>query len=187
MKSSSIQKLSASALLIAVGIVIPMVSPLKFVMEPASFTLASHVAVFIAMVISPGVAAAVAVGTTIGFLLGGFPLVIVLRAASHIVFALGGALYLQRSPNTNDSPVALRAFSFVIALVHALCELVVVSAFYFGGNMGESYYQQGFLQSVLLLVGLGTVIHSMVDFEIAHAVVAALQKQKGFAALTHKA
>jgi len=187
LKSSSIQKLSASALLIAVGIVIPMVSPLKFVMEPASFTLASHVAVFIAMVISPGVAAAVAVGTTIGFLLGGFPLVIVLRAASHIVFALGGALYLQRSPNTNDSPVALRVFSFVIALVHALCELVVVSAFYFGGNMGESYYQQGFLQSVLLLVGLGTVIHSMVDFEIAHAVVAALQKQKGFAALTHKA
>lgn len=183
MKNNSILKLSLSGLLIAVGIVIPMFSPVKILLEPASFTLASHVAIFIAMFISPGVAAAVAVGTTVGFFFGGFPLVVVLRAASHLVFAFGGSLYLRRASEALVSPVKLRVFSFCVALVHALCELVVVSVFYFGGNMGAAYYQQGFLMSVLLLVGLGTVVHSMVDFEIAHVVVLALQKQKSFRAL----
>jgi len=44
--------------------------------------------------------------------------------------------------------------------------------------MGDAYYQQGFLRSVLLLVGVGSVIHSMVDFEIALIVAKALGKQK---------
>ncbi len=81
-----------AALLCAVGIVIPLFSPIKIVMEPASFTLASHVALFVAMFISPFTAAVVTVGTTLGFLLGGFPIVIVARAATHIVFVLIGAV-----------------------------------------------------------------------------------------------
>ena len=40
-----------AALLCAIGIMIPMISPIKIVLEPASFTLASHVAIFIAMFI----------------------------------------------------------------------------------------------------------------------------------------
>ena len=59
----------------------------KIVLEPASFTLASHVPVFIAMFISPLVAFAVALGTTIGFLMSGLPVIIVMRALSHVVFA----------------------------------------------------------------------------------------------------
>jgi niacin transporter len=121
-------------------------------------------------------ALAVAVGTTIGFLFGGFPLVVVLRAASHILFATLGALYLQKTQKLN--PISLRIFSFCVALIHALCELIVVSMFYFSGSMGISYYAQGFLASVLLLVGLGTIIHSMIDFEIALIVLSALQKHK---------
>jgi niacin transporter len=70
-------------------------------------------------------------------------------------------------------------FSFFIALIHAFCELVVVSVFYFGGNLSSLYHDQGFLTSVLLLVGLGTVIHSMVDFEIARIVLFPLKKQQG--------
>lgn len=180
-------RLSISGLLIAVGIIIPMFSPLKIILEPASFTLASHVAIFIAMFISPGMTAAVAVGTTLGFFLGGFPLVVVLRAASHIVFAMVGSLYLQRRvSDVNSSSLKLRVFSFLIALTHAVCELIVVSVFYFNGNMSAVYYQNGFLMSILLLVGLGTVIHSMIDFEIAHVVTLALQKQKHFRVLTLK-
>lgn len=56
-----------SALLCAIGTVIPIISPLKITLEPASFTLASHVAIFIAMFISPATALFVAVGTTAGF------------------------------------------------------------------------------------------------------------------------
>ena len=71
-RTRSVQKLTTAALLIAIGIIIPMFSPLKILIEPASFTLASHVAVMLAMFISPGVAGAVAVGTTLGFFFGGF-------------------------------------------------------------------------------------------------------------------
>jgi niacin transporter len=181
MRNYSILRLTVSGLLIAIGIVIPMVSPFKIVLEPASFTLASHVAIFIAMFISPRMAVTVAIGTAIGFLLGGFPIVIVLRAGSHILFAILGALYLQKMQKTKISSITtLWGFSFFIALIHAICELIVVSIFYFGGIMGVAYYQHGFLMSVLLLVGLGTVIHSMIDFKIAHIVVLALQNQTNF-------
>lgn len=45
--------ITIAALLIAMGILIPMISPLKIILEPASFTLASHVATMIAMFLSP--------------------------------------------------------------------------------------------------------------------------------------
>ena len=79
-----------AALLCAIGIMIPMISPIKIVLEPASFTLASHVAIFIAMFISTKVALLVTVGTTIGFFIGGFPIVVVARALSHLVFVIFG-------------------------------------------------------------------------------------------------
>ncbi len=182
-RSARVQRLCAAALLIALGIVIPMFMPVKVVIPPASFTLASHVPVFLAMMISPLVAIAVALGTTLGFFLGGFPVVIVLRAASHLLFALPGAWYLAKNPATLHGGVRAQVFALLVALVHALGELFVVAAFYFGGQMGAGYYQAGFLQSVLLLVGFGTVVHSMVDFEIAMLVAKALGKQKSFSSL----
>jgi len=174
-------------LLIAVGIVIPMFSPIKIVLEPASFTLASHVAIFIAMYLSPAMAAAVAVGTTAGFFLGGFPIVIVARAATHLIFSTCGAYYLYKTDRTKLTGISLRVFSLLVGLVHGLSEILVVSLFFYDGNMGAAYYQKGYLVSVLLLVGLGTVAHSMIDFEIAHVVVLALQNQRGFQKLTNKA
>lgn len=180
---NSLQTISVSALLIAIGIVIPMFCPFKLVLEPASFTLASHVAIFIAMLISPVVAVAVAIGTTLGFLLGGFPIVIVMRAATHLIFALIGAIYIKKNPNIFKSQIGLRVFSFVIGIIHAVAEVAAVSAFFFGGNMNGGYYQHGYVKSVLILVGVGTVIHSMVDFEIALAIAKVLQKQKSFSDL----
>ena len=90
--------ITIAALLIAIGILIPMISPLKIILEPASFTLASHVATMIAMFLSPGIAVAVAFGTAVGFMLGGFPLVVVLRAATHMIFSYVGAKYIQKHP-----------------------------------------------------------------------------------------
>jgi niacin transporter len=182
-RSNYIVRLCVAAMLTAIGIVIPMFMPLKFVLEPASFTLASHVATFIAMLISPGVTLVVCFGTAAGFLLGGFPLVIVLRAATHVVFAMCGTFYLKSHPQILSQPVGLRIFSLLIGIIHGACEVVAVSVFYFGGSMGEAYYQAGFLQSVLLLVGVGTAIHSMVDFEIALLLRRALIKEKTIGAL----
>src|SRR5699024_12387278 len=84
-----------SALLCAIGIMIPMISPIKIILEPASFTLASHVAIFIGMVISTKVALLVTVGTTIGFFIGGFPIVVVARALSHLVVVMFGLTLIK--------------------------------------------------------------------------------------------
>lgn len=173
------KELAISGLLIAVGILIPLISPFKIVLEPASFTLASHVAIFLAMFISPRVAAAVAVGTTTGFLLAGFPLVVVLRAATHIIFAPLGALYLKRHPLESLSPVKQRVFSLSIGAVHGLLEVAIVSAFYFASPSGAPVGSgQDFARSVLLLVGVGTVLHSMFDFEIARFLELRLKPSK---------
>ena len=175
MKNNSTLRLTVAALLTAIGIIIPMYSPFKIVIPPAaSFTLASHVPIFIAMYISPGVAATVAIGTTLGFFMGMFPLIIVLRAASHIVFATLGALYLQRAGKVHSSATVLIIFSFFIALTHAAGEVIVVTVFFFQGNLDAAYS----IMLILLLFGLGTVIHSMTDFGIAHFIKSALKKSK---------
>ena len=178
MLNKSVLRLSVSGLLIALGIVVPMFSPVKIPLGPfGSFTLASHVAIFIAMFISPGMALVVAAGTTVGFLLGGFPPVIVLRAATHLIYATVGAIYLSKVPSITASIIKLRVFSFCIALIHGVSEVIAVSFMFLGGGMSTD---KGYLATVILSVGLVTVIHSMVDFEIANVIVLLLRKQKVF-------
>jgi len=167
MNKNSVHQVVISAMLCAIGIIIPMFSPLRVVLEPASFTLGSHIAIFIAMMVSPGVAAAVSLGTALGFFLGGFPIVVVLRAATHVVFAVAGALWLKKQPGMLGSLPKICLFSFVVASIHGVCEVIVSSEFYFRNAMSEGHYAQGFVMSVLLLVGVGTIIHSMVDFALA--------------------
>jgi len=175
-RTSNVFQLTASAVLIAIGILIPMVAP-RIVIGPASYTLASHVAIFIAMFISPKVAIAVTIGTTVGFFFGGFPLIIVLRAASHLVWAWPGAVYLSRIDKFKISFVKLRVFSFVIAIIHGIAELAAVIFFFFGsGGFPEG---MGIMWT-LGFIGLGTVIHSMVDLEIANVARLALQTQRSY-------
>lgn len=175
------QRMTYAALLTAVGIIIPLFSPVKIMLEPASFTLASHVAIFIAMFLSPYIACFVSICTTLGFLFGGFPPVVVLRAASQIIFALVGSIYLKKFPNVTTNSLSLRVFSFAVGIIHALCETLVVTWFYMGGNIGAGYYSHGYLYSVILLVGVGGLVHSMIDFEIAWMVTKPLYRssQKG--------
>lgn len=167
---SPIQQMTVAAVLSAIGIVIPMFAP-KFILEPASFTLASHVPVFIAMFISPYAAISVALISALGFLLAGvFPLVVVLRALSHLGFATIGSIMLKKNPRILNGGKGMVFFSLLMALIHAVCEVTVVTLFYWGNNMTSAYYEKGYLFSVLFLVGVGTVIHSMIDFSIAYAV-----------------
>ncbi len=183
-RSIKIYRLTAAALLCAVGIVIPMFSPLRVVLEPASFTLASHVAVFLSMLISPAVAIAVSIGTTIGFFLGGFPLVIVLRALTHVVFACAGAFWLKRHPHTLLSPAKTAGFCGAISLLHGVCEVLVVIPFYFGNLLAPKNYDTPFIYSVILLVGVGTFIHSSVDFYISLLLWRVLTKNREIAKIS---
>lgn len=169
-KKTNTLRLTVTALLTAIAIVIPMVMPIKILIEPASFTLASHVPIFLAMFFSPGIAIAVSLGSAVGFLLASFPIVVVLRALSHVVFAYVGAKYLvNRREQVLRSPLKSTIFSLLIGCLHGAAEMLVVSMFFFGLIPGSSY-SEGFFLAVFLLVGVGTIIHSMVDFLISQFV-----------------
>ena len=72
-----------------------------------------------------------------------------------------------------------QAFSFIVSLIHGVCEVIVVLPFYFLNLMTSAYYDKGLFVSVILLVGVGTVVHSMVDFYIAYAVWRPIRKITG--------
>ena len=166
---TSTQKLTRTSILIALGIIIPMVMP-KVSIPPASYTLASHVPVFIAMFISPGVAVAVSLGTAFGFLMS-LPLVIAIRALSHLVFAVLGALYIQKFPNLINSPKKLLGFNIGIAIIHASVECLAVAGFYF---MSPGMVNVDYFTAVFLMIGVGGFVHSIVDFFLAQFVVTKL-------------
>ena len=182
MKTNSVKRLTISALLIAMGIIIPMVMP-RITIGPASFTLASHVPVFIAMFISPVVAIAVSLGTGFGFFLSATP-IIALRALSHLIFAVIGAVILQKHPEILINKEGkftllngkLQLFNVGIGVIHSTAELVVVSVFYTMGNLPGTYYTAGFMYSIFLLMGVGGLIHSLVDFSIAYFLASTLSK-----------
>ncbi|MDR0868588.1 MAG: hypothetical protein LBP75_09005 [Planctomycetota bacterium] len=165
------------ALLFVAGAVIPF-SPVKYVVEPASFTLACHTPIFIAMFISPLAALTVAAGTTLGFVIGDFPAVIILRAASHGIFALLGAWYLQYQPGILASFFRAQLFSLVIGIIHAWCEVTVVCFFYMDDNTSGAFTS---VPSILLLVGLCGLAHSMIDFALALAALKLLAASKKLA------
>ena len=112
----------------------------------------------IAMFISPKVAIAVALGTTLGFFMAGFPLVVVLRAFSHVLFASIGAFYLVKKPNVFNKVSSTVLFSVALALIHALGEVIVVIPFYINTmSIADLFYM------LFVLVGIGTILHALFD------------------------
>lgn len=127
MNSSMYRNLTITALLMALAIMIPIMMPLKVVIPPASYTLASHVPIFLAMFLSRKMAACVVIGSTLGFFVAGFPIVIVMRAASHIIFALMGAYYIKHHPGVLTGALSFATFNLVCAIVHAIGEVLHAS------------------------------------------------------------
>jgi niacin transporter len=168
--NNKVMSMTIAAMLCAIRIVIPMVAP-RIVMGPISFTLASHVAIFIAMFISPQIAISVALVTGIGFQLAGFPIEIVLRAFTHVIFAALGAFILKKNGSILLSAKNTILFSLLIAVVHAIAEVLAITTFYWiTGKFNDSFFTVVFIG-----IGLGTIIHSMVDFTIAVIVWKPLQ------------
>lgn len=157
------QFITFTALLTALAIAIPLVMPAKIIIPPASYTLASHVPIFLAIFISPLMATIVIIGSTFGFLIAGFPFIIVLRAFSHLLFGILGAVYLKKYPNVLSNSTKTWIFNISLALIHAFGELLVCILFY----TATAFPSGNIFYLVFVLVGLGTVIHSIVDFLIA--------------------
>jgi niacin transporter len=154
-----LREITTGAVLTALAIIIPIqFAFLKIIIPPFTATLASHVPMFIAMVINPTVAVMVGVGSTIGFLLTS-PAYIAARAASHIVVGLIGAMLIKKG-----KPM-LAAFA-ITAPIHAVIEALAVIPF------GWTAYQ------VLVVTGVGTLIHHTVDAAIATSVIYLLNPLK---------
>lgn len=166
MEHKNIYQLVLAGVLCAIGLVVPMVMP-KVILGPMSFTLGSHVAIFLAMFISPKVAAAVVLGTTIGFFMT-TPVIIAMRAASHLLFAVIGAVIIKKYLDIMEKAVAGLGLNTGLAIIHALGEVLVVSPFFFSGYMfTPEQLSSGYIMSVVVLVGAGTAIHSFVDCSIS--------------------
>lgn len=160
-----------TALLIAIGLLIPMVFtglPFRIVVGPYSATLMAHVPVILAMFISPISAAFAAIGTTVGFFFTATPIIAV-RAASHIVFAIVGALLIKNG--IKALPLCL-----ITGIIHSLLEGVVVLIFFVGGyNDPNPNYSN---LALAMITVIGTLVHHCVDFAIAYAVAKPLEKSK---------
>ena len=162
-----VKNLVISGLLIALAIVIPMFMP-KYQLPPFSFTLASHMPIYLAAFISPPIAAIVALGSAFGFLLSGLPTYVAARAFTHIAFALIAA-YMLKSGWALKNPLNVFLMLLITGIVHGLLEVLVVIPFGFGGEK---------LMFTVAVLGGGTIIHNAIDFGIAYAVYKALSVAK---------
>lgn len=167
----STKDMVTSALLIAIGILIPMIftgPPFRIVIPPYTATLMAHVPVILAMFISPQVAVFTAVGTTLGFFFTA-PVIVAVRAASHIFFAIIGALLIKRGMRV--VPLCLTT-----SVIHSLIEGLVVLIFYLGAFAAP---EDGYSVSAMVWITIfGTLAHHCVDFIIAYIVGKALSRAK---------
>ena len=166
--------IAQSGLLTAMGILIPFLfAPYAIRIEPyASYTIASHVPIMVAMFLSPTIAVFVALGTALGFGLT-LPPIIAARALSHVIFAYVGAKYIQNHQHLLDNKKKTFVFNCLIALLHASAEMVVVTPFLMSSS---TFSWNTFFLTVGVFVGIGGVIHSFIDFTIASIIVKRLPK-----------
>ncbi|MEE1046026.1 MAG: ECF transporter S component [Clostridia bacterium] len=161
-----------TALLIAIGIIIPIYFGFLRVILPPAFTatLLAHVPIFISIFISPWSAIFTAIGTTIGFAASGLDPVVTARAGSHIVFALVGAIMIKRN-------CSLISVGIVTAILHALFEALTVYLFL---AMGWTSAKDGatFFSIAFYTTGIGTILHDIIDYIVACLVGCALVRAK---------
>ena len=152
------------AILTALAIMIPVAfgGVLGVYIPPFSATLASHVPLMLGMLISPAIAAAVGVGSAIGFLIKLANPVIAARAAMHTIVGYTGAVLVRKGI---PYPLAL----LITAPVHGFLEALIVVPF------GFDLYKAG------VVVGVGTVLHHLVDSGIAITVLGMLRSARRLA------
>jgi niacin transporter len=159
--NNKIKQMVYAGLLTALAIIIPIqFGFLKIIIPPFTATLAAHVPMMLAMLISPVVAVVVGVGSTIGFLISGTPAPVVARAATHIIVGYVGARIIMSNQSYIKAAV-------ITAPIHGILEMLVVIPF-----IGFNVYQ------LLIVTAVGTILHHAVDSTIAYAIVKAVAKAR---------
>lgn len=151
------KKLTMTALLTALAIIIPFAVFFKVVIPPFTATLGSHVPMFISMLLGPKVAIMVGLGSALGFFLNLGPLVGA-RAFMHVFVGLLGAQLIKKG-------MSFGKVSAVTAPIHGLLEVLVVMPF-----IGLDVHK------LLIVTGVGTILHHCADAFIAYLVINVLQR-----------
>jgi niacin transporter len=150
-----------AGLLTAIAIIIPIqFGFLRIIIPPFTATLAAHVPMMLAILISPFVAVVVGIGSTIGFLIAGMPAPIVARAATHIVVGYIGAIIIMKNQSYTKAAV-------ITAPIHGILEALVIIPF-----IGINVYQ------LLVVTAVGTILHHFVDSTIAYVLVKSVAKSR---------
>ena len=137
--------------------------PLKVVIPPASYTLASHVPIFLAMFLSRKMAACVVIGSTLGFFVAGFPIVIVMRCISYHLLPWWGPIILNII-----QAYWLGLYPLLRSTLYVLSFTLLVKCLRAYYSIRQLRCQISILSNVVfVLVGGGTIIHSIVDGYIA--------------------
>lgn len=155
------KKLTASALLIALSILIPLVfgnTPLKIYIPPFSATLGSHIPMFIGMFLGPFEAIVIGIGSALGFMLSMGNPVIALRAASHIVVGYVAAKMILKKMSYTKATI-------FTAPIHGILEGLVVLILTPSAGM-----------SFVWITAIGTLIHHLVDAAISMPIIKSIEK-----------
>lgn len=157
-----------AAILTAFSILITY-SPVKLVLPAFTLTLASHVATLLAMLISPWVAVMTIIGSCLGFFMtipAPNSIIVIARAASHLVFALLGIKMIS-SGKLNIVLIVL-----ITGVLHALCEGLAVFALTPIILPGEA------AAAAAAIAVVGTFLHHLIDCAICAPIALALSRAK---------
>lgn len=160
---NNLRTLVYAALLTAMAIIIPIsFGFLRIQIPPFTATIASHVPMFLAMTISPAAAAFVGIGSAIGFFITA-PAVVAARAFMHVFVGFSGAMLLRNN-------ISFAKMVLITAPLHGILEALAVIPF------GFAWF------NILVVVGVGTILHHFVDGAISYGLVKVLSKREGFGA-----
>lgn len=155
------KRMTVAVMLAAIGIIIPLIMP-RIVIGHASYTLGSHIPLFIAIFIGPDVATFVGIAIGTGFFLSTTP-IIAARAFSHVIWAVPAAFFFRRHHDTLIKPKNSLIFNFIIGVIHAIIECLVVVMFF----MVSPDEMPLLLMGIIIPIGLGGLAHSMIDYFFA--------------------
>ena len=162
------RELTLAAILTALSILITY-SPVKLVLPFFTLTLGAHVPTLLAMFVSPWVTIMTVIGSCRGFFMtipAPNAIIVVTRAATHLVFALLGYQMIKKNWN-------IWLIILVTAFIHALTEGVTVYLLTPIILKGE----QAAITAAAIAFS-GTALHHLIDCAITAPIAAALGRGK---------
>jgi len=138
------KKLTTTALLTALAMLIPYVVIFKVTIPPFTATIGAHLPMFISMYLGPKAAIMVGLGSALGFGMNVGPLVGA-RAFMHVFVGIIGSLLLKKN-------VSFNKVIAITAPIHGFLEMFVIMPF-----VKIDVYQ------LLVITCVGTIIHHCID------------------------